>query len=39
VVPDAFTHGTSMQRKNWLRKGIETGDYNQGNTFARNVEL
>jgi hypothetical protein len=39
VVPDSFTHGTSDQRKKWLKKGIDTGDYSQGNTFARNVVL
>lgn len=39
VVPDSFTHGTSAQRKNWLKKGIQTGDYNQGNTFERSVVL
>lgn len=39
VVPDSFTHGTSSQRKNWLKKGIQTGDYNQGNTFERSVVL
>lgn len=39
VVPDSFTHGTSTQRKNWLKKGIQTGDYNQGNTFDRAVVL
>ena len=39
VVPDAFTHGTSDQRKNWLRKGIQTGDLRQGDTFSRNVVL
>lgn len=33
VVPDAFTHGTSAQRMQWFRKGFETGDLNQGNTF------
>lgn len=33
VVPDSFTHGTSEQRKNWLNKGIQTGDINQGDTF------
>ncbi len=33
VVPDAFTHGTSDQRMYWFRKGFETGDINQGNTF------
>lgn len=34
VVPDAFTHGTSQQRMYWFRKGFETGDIKQGNTFA-----
>ena len=33
VVPDAFTHGTSEQRVRWFRKGFETGDMNQCNTF------
>jgi predicted metalloprotease len=33
VVPDAFTHGTSAQRVRWFRKGLETGDVNQGDTF------
>ena len=33
VVPDAFTHGTSEQRMYWFKKGFETGDINQGNTF------
>lgn len=34
VVPDSFTHGTSAQRVRWFRKGLETGDINQCNTFA-----
>ena len=34
VVPDAFTHGTSAQRMYWFKKGYETGDLNQGNTFS-----
>ena len=34
VVPESFTHGTSEQRMRWLRKGIETGDISQGDTFA-----
>jgi predicted metalloprotease len=34
VVPDAFTHGTSAQRSYWFRKGYETGDINQGDTFS-----
>jgi len=33
VVPDAFTHGTSAQRMYWFKKGYETGDIKQGNTF------
>ncbi len=33
VVPDSFTHGTSEQRQRWFRKGFETGDLNQGDTF------
>lgn len=34
VVPDAFTHGTSAQRMFWFKKGYETGDINQGDTFG-----
>lgn len=34
VVPDAFTHGTSQQRMYWFKKGFETGDIREGNTFA-----
>jgi predicted metalloprotease len=33
VVPDAFTHGTSEQRARWFRRGYETGDVRQGDTF------
>jgi predicted metalloprotease len=35
VVPDAFTHGTSEQRMFWFRKGYETGDLGQGDTFSQ----
>ncbi|RXF67309.1 neutral zinc metallopeptidase [Arcticibacter tournemirensis] len=34
VTPDAFTHGTSEQRMRWFKKGFETGDIKQGDTFA-----
>ncbi len=34
VVPDSFTHGTSAQRVRWFRKGLETGDIRQGDTFS-----
>jgi len=33
VVPDSFTHGTSEQRAHWFRRGYETGDLRQGDTF------
>lgn len=34
VVPDAFTHGSSAQRMEWFRKGYETGNFDQGDTFS-----
>ena len=33
VVPESFTHGTSKQRIYWFKKGFETGDVKQGDTF------
>jgi predicted metalloprotease len=33
VVPESFTHGTSAQRMFWLRKGYQSGDMRQGDTF------
>lgn len=37
VVPDSFTHGTSAQRVRWFKKGFETGDVSQGDTFNATV--
>jgi len=37
IVPDAFTHGTSEQRVRWFKKGLTTGDINQGDTFGATV--
>ena len=34
VVPDSFTHGSSEQRARWFRRGLETGDIRQGDTFS-----
>lgn len=34
VEPDSFTHGTSAQRQHWFKKGYESGDVKQGDTFA-----
>ncbi|HVR91587.1 MAG TPA: neutral zinc metallopeptidase [Novosphingobium sp.] len=33
-VEEAFTHGTSAQRMEWLRKGMQTGDEDSCDTFA-----
>jgi predicted metalloprotease len=33
VVPDAFTHGTSQQRMYWFKKGFDSGELEEGNTF------
>jgi uncharacterized protein len=33
VVPDSFTHGSSEQRLRWFKKGYDTGDIRQGDTF------
>jgi predicted metalloprotease len=38
VVPDSFTHGTSAQRIHWFRKGFETGDLSQGDTFSADID-
>ena len=34
VTPDSFTHGSSAERVEWLRRGLETGDPNACNTFG-----
>ncbi len=33
VNQEAFTHGSSAQRKEWFMKGYNTGDIKQGDTF------
>ncbi len=33
AMPESFTHGTAQQRMRWLKKGLQTGDIRQGNTF------
>lgn len=33
AVPESFNHGTSKQRMKWFKRGYETGDVSQGNTF------
>ncbi len=34
VVPDAFTHGSAEQRMRWFRRGMESGDPRQCDTFS-----
>jgi predicted metalloprotease len=37
VVPESFTHGTSEQRMYWFKRGFETGDLSQGDTFKESL--
>ena len=34
VTPDSFTHGTAAQRVRWLKRGMESGRLEDGDTFA-----
>lgn len=34
VMPDRFTHGSSAQRVEWFKKGLDTGDVRACNTFG-----
>ena len=34
TVPDSFNHGTSAQRARWLKKGLQTGNIADGDTFS-----
>ncbi|MBW7983506.1 KPN_02809 family neutral zinc metallopeptidase [Enterobacillus tribolii] len=36
VIPDSFTHGTSQQRYTWFKRGFDSGNINNCNTFATN---
>ncbi len=38
VVPDSFTHGTSVQRYTWFKRGFDSGDPAQCNTFGNAVK-
>lgn len=33
AVPESFTHGTSAQRMYWFKKGFQTGNMREGDTF------
>ena len=34
VVPEGFTHGSAQQRVQWFRRGIQSGDLKQCDTFS-----
>jgi predicted metalloprotease len=33
AVPETFTHGTAAERVRWFKRGLESGDLGQCNTF------
>lgn len=35
VTPDSFTHGSSVQRMQWFRRGFDSGSIRQCDTFQR----
>jgi len=34
VTPESFTHGSSEQRVRWFKRGYESGELNQCDTFG-----
>jgi len=38
VAPERFTHGSSAQRVEWFRRGLESGDPQRCDTFARSTQ-
>jgi uncharacterized protein len=38
VQPDSFTHGSSAQRVQWFRRGLDSGDVNSCDTFGRGTD-
>ncbi|MFO1224110.1 MAG: neutral zinc metallopeptidase [Lysobacterales bacterium] len=39
VVPESFTHGTSAQRVGWFKRGMQSGNLRDCNTFDGNARL
>jgi predicted metalloprotease len=37
VSPESFTHGSSQQRMTWFKRGIDSGDIRQCNTFDKSA--
>jgi len=38
LVPDSFTHGSSEQRMNWFRRGFESGNVRECDTFSASLK-
>jgi len=38
VQPESFTHGSSVQRVEWFKRGFESGDLDTCDTFARGTD-
>jgi uncharacterized protein len=38
VAPERFTHGSSAQRVEWFRRGLESGEPERCDTFARSTQ-
>jgi uncharacterized protein len=38
VAPERFTHGSSEQRMEWFRRGLESGDPQRCDAFARTTQ-
>ena len=38
VAPERFTHGSSAQRVEWFRRGLESGDPERCDSFARSTQ-
>lgn len=37
VIPDSFTHGSSQQRYTWFKRGFDSGNPGQCNTFGKTL--
>lgn len=37
INPESWTHGSSKQRARWLRRGHDTGDPQQCDTFSGDI--
>ncbi len=37
IVPESFTHGSSQQRMRWFKRGMDSGDLRQCDTFKTSI--